>query len=143
MNRVYFLLYLNPKEYVSWSPIELYLCLDRRPSRNRRDTPPSELEEAGRTQTGPSVMYNVAVLPTPESTVAGVRHRKGAAALPRKPSSRLAVKQDTAPGAAASMAVASENASAPAATQAPVTHRHPPPARVRVRACPQLSCVCV
>ena len=77
-------------------------------------------EEAGRTQTGPSVMYNVAVLPTPESTVAGVRHRKGAAALPRKPSSRLAVRQDTAPEAAASMAVASENASAPAATQAPV-----------------------
>ena len=65
-------------------------------------------------------MYNVAVLPTPESTVAGVRHRKGAAALPRKPSSRLAVRQDTAPEAAASMAVASENASAPAATQAPV-----------------------
>ena len=107
-------------EYVSWSQVELYLCLVRRPSLKRRDTPPSELEEAGRTQTGPSVMYNVAVLPTPESTVAGVRHRKGAAALPRKPSSRLAVRQDTAPEAAASMAVASENASAPAATQAPV-----------------------
>ena len=107
-------------EYVSWSQVELYLCFRRRPSLKRRDTPPSELEEAGRTQTGPSVMYNVAVLPTPESTVAGVRHRKGAAALPRKPSSRLAVRQDTAPEAAASMAVASENASAPAATQAPV-----------------------